>query len=74
MRFLSRPVVAMRVVIAVTRSRISLRVAMLVDVISIMVPIAAVAACDCYGCHHHQNNRGGFVSHHLHVPSESLSS
>jgi hypothetical protein len=42
----------MRVVVAVTRSRISLRVAMLVDVISIMVSIVAVAACDSYGCHH----------------------
>jgi hypothetical protein len=47
----------MRVVVAVTRSRIFLLVAMLVDVISIMVSImvsiTAVAACDSYGCHHH---------------------
>ena len=43
----------MRVVVAVTRSRIRLLVAMLVDVISIMVSIVAVAACDYYGCHHY---------------------
>jgi hypothetical protein len=43
----------MRVVVAVTRPRISLLVAMLVDVISIMVSIAAVASCDSYGCHQH---------------------
>jgi hypothetical protein len=43
----------MRVVVAITRSRISRRVAMLVGMISIMVSIAAVAACDSYGCHHH---------------------
>jgi hypothetical protein len=43
----------MRVVVAVTWSRILLLVAMLVDVISIMVSITAVAACDSYGCHHH---------------------
>jgi hypothetical protein len=43
----------MRVVVAVTRSRISRRIAMLVDVMSIMVSIAAVAACDSYGHHHH---------------------
>jgi hypothetical protein len=36
----------MRVMVAITRSRISRRVAMLVDVISIMVPIGAVAACN----------------------------
>jgi hypothetical protein len=40
----------MGVVVAVTRSRIALRVAMLVDVPSIVV-IAAVAACDSHGCH-----------------------
>jgi hypothetical protein len=50
---LSRPIVAMRVVVVVTRSHVSLLVAMLVDVISIMVSIAAVAACDSYGCHQH---------------------
>ena len=43
----------MRVVIAVTTSHILLRVAMLVDVISIMVSIAAVASCGYNGCHHH---------------------
>jgi hypothetical protein len=43
----------MRVVVVVTRSHVSLLVAMLVDVISIMVSIAAVAACDSYGCHQH---------------------
>ena len=36
----------MRVVVAVTRSRIPRRVAMLVDVISIMVTIGSVAACN----------------------------
>jgi hypothetical protein len=54
----------MGIVVAVTRSRILLLVAMLVDVISIMVSIGAVAACERYGCHHHQNAGGGFVSHH----------
>jgi hypothetical protein len=43
----------MRVVVAVTRSRISRLVAMLVDGISTMVSIAAVAACGSYCCHHH---------------------
>jgi len=43
----------MGVVVAVTRWRCSLLIAMLVDVISIMVSIGAVAACDSYGCHHH---------------------
>jgi hypothetical protein len=43
----------MGVVVAVTGSRISRRVAMLVDVISIVVSVAAVAPCDSYGCHHH---------------------
>jgi hypothetical protein len=43
----------MGVVVAVTRSSISLLIAMLVEVISIMVSIAAVAACDSHGCHHH---------------------
>lgn len=43
----------MRVVLAVTRSRISWLVATLVGVIPIMVSIAAVAAGDCDGCHHH---------------------
>jgi hypothetical protein len=43
----------MRVVVAVTRSRISLLIGMLVDVISIMVSIVTVAACDSYCCHHH---------------------
>jgi hypothetical protein len=43
----------MRVVVAVTRSCIPLLIAMLVDVISIMVSIAAVAAGDSCGCHHH---------------------
>jgi hypothetical protein len=57
----------MRVAVVVTRSGISRRVAVLVDVPSIMV-IAAVAACDCYGSHHHENAGGGFVSHHLLVP------
>jgi hypothetical protein len=65
----------MRVVVAVTRLRISLLIAMLVDVISIMVSImvsiVAVAACDSYSSHHHKNARGGFVNHHLRVPSES---
>jgi hypothetical protein len=42
----------MSVVVAVTRSRVSLLVAMLVDVIPIMVSIVAVASCDSYGCHH----------------------
>ena len=63
----------MRVVIAVTRSRISLLVAMLIDVISTMVAIATAAANDSCGCQHHQNARSGFVNHHVHVPSESLS-
>jgi hypothetical protein len=36
----------MRVMVAITRPRISRRVAMLVDVISIMVAIGAVAACN----------------------------
>jgi hypothetical protein len=58
----------MRVVVAVTRSRISRRVAVLVDVMSIMVSIGAVAACDPHGCHDHQNAGGGFVNHHLRVP------
>jgi hypothetical protein len=61
----------MSVVVAVTRSGISLLIAMLVDVISIMVSIAAVAARGSYGCHHHQNAGSGFVNHHLRVPSES---
>jgi hypothetical protein len=43
----------MRIVVAVTRPYISRRVAMLVDVMSIVVSIAAVAACDPCG-HHHQ--------------------
>jgi hypothetical protein len=43
----------MRVVVAVTRSSISLLIAVFVDVISIMVSIAAVTACDSCGCHHH---------------------
>jgi hypothetical protein len=43
----------MRVVVPVTRLRISLLIAMLVDVISIMVSIVAVAGCDSYGCHQH---------------------
>jgi hypothetical protein len=43
----------MRVVVAVTRSRVFLPVAMLIDVISIMVSIVAVAACNSYGCQHH---------------------
>jgi hypothetical protein len=42
----------MRIVVVVARFRISLRVAMLVDVVSIMVSIAAIAACDSYGRHH----------------------
>jgi hypothetical protein len=42
----------MRVVIVIARTRVSLRLAMLVDVPSLVV-IAAVAACDSYGCHHH---------------------
>jgi hypothetical protein len=42
----------MRVVVAVTRTHISRRIAMIIDVPSIVV-IAAVAACDSYGCHHH---------------------
>ena len=51
--FLSRPVVAMRVVVAVARSRISLLIAMLVNMISVMVSIAAVAPRDSCDCHHH---------------------
>jgi hypothetical protein len=57
----------MRVAVVVTRSGISRRIAVLVDVPSIMV-IAAVAACDCYGGHHHKNAGGEFVRHHLLVP------
>jgi hypothetical protein len=63
----------MRVVVAVTRSRIPRLVAVLVDGISIVVSIAAVAACGSYGCHHHQNAGGGFVNHHLPVPWGILS-
>jgi hypothetical protein len=58
----------MRIVVAVTRPRNWLRVAMLVGVISIAVVIAAVAAGDCYGCQQHKSARGGFVNHHLRVP------
>ena len=43
----------MRVVVAVTRSRVSLLIAMLVNMISVMVSIAAVAARDSCDCHHH---------------------
>jgi hypothetical protein len=43
---------------------------MLIDVPSIVV-IAAVAACDCYRGHHHENAGGGFENHHLGVPWES---
>jgi hypothetical protein len=42
----------MRVVVAVTRTHISRRIAMLIDVPSIVV-IAAVAACDSCGCRNH---------------------
>jgi hypothetical protein len=57
----------MRIVVVITRTHISRRVAMLVDVSSIMV-IAAVAACDRDGCHHHKNAGNGFVNLHLSVP------
>jgi hypothetical protein len=43
----------MGVVVAVTRSRIARRIAMFVGVISLVVVIAAVAACDSYGGQHH---------------------
>jgi len=43
----------MRVVVAVTGSRVSRWVAMLVDAISIVVVIAAIATCDSYGCQQH---------------------
>jgi hypothetical protein len=57
------------VVIAVTWSRISLRVAMLVDVMSIMVSIGAVAARDCDSGNRHEYAGGRLVNHHLRVPS-----
>ena len=69
---LSRPVVAMRVAVVVARSGVSRRVAMFVDVPSIVV-IAAVATCDRYGSHHYQNAGGGFVNHHLVFLAEALS-
>jgi hypothetical protein len=42
----------MRIVVVIASTRVSRRVAMLVDVPSIVV-IVAVAACHSYGCHHH---------------------
>jgi hypothetical protein len=42
----------MRIVVVIARAHISRRVAMLVDVPSIVV-IVAVAACHSYSCHHH---------------------
>jgi hypothetical protein len=59
----------MRVAIVIARAHISCGVAVLVDVPSIVV-IAAVAAGDCYGGQHHENAGGGFVSHHVRVPSD----
>jgi hypothetical protein len=65
MQFLSAPVVAMSVVIAVTRSRIPLLVAMFVGVISIMAAIAAIAARNSYSGHHYHGPGGRFVNHHF---------
>jgi hypothetical protein len=72
MQFLSVRVVAMSVVVAVTRPRIPLLVAtfvgvvaMFVGVVSIMAAIAAIAARDSYSGHHYHNRGGGFVDHHF---------
>lgn len=43
----------MRIVVAVARPRIALRIAIFVGVVSIVVVIAAVAASDSYGSQHH---------------------
>jgi hypothetical protein len=53
MPFLSMPIVAVRVVVAIARLRITLLLAMFVDVISIMASITAVAARDSYSSHHY---------------------
>jgi hypothetical protein len=56
-QFLTMPIVAVRIVVAIARSRIPLLVAMFVGAmfvgaISIMASITAIAACKCYGSHH----------------------
>ena len=53
MRFLSMPIVAVRVVVAIARLRITLLVAMFVGVISIMASITAIAACHSYSSHYY---------------------
>jgi hypothetical protein len=53
MPFLSMPIVAVSVVVAIARLRITLLLAMFVDVISIMASITAVAARDSYSSHHY---------------------
>jgi hypothetical protein len=56
-QFLSTPIVAVRVVVAIAGSRIPLLVAMFVamfvDVISVVASIAAIATCHSNSSHHH---------------------
>jgi hypothetical protein len=57
-QFLSMPIVAVRIVVAIARSRIPLLFAMFVGAmfvgaISIMASITAIAACDGYSSHHY---------------------
>jgi hypothetical protein len=63
----------MGVVVAVARTGISHGVAMLINVMSIMISIAAVAARDACCCHHYQHTGGELVDYHVGVPWRSLS-